>query len=81
MELWLNSNKSSEIAGDPLPQNADLQATRGYNSTEVQESSVSPETYGFKGYWTTSSPLMYQSVVLSVIDHELGLTTMARQIC
>ena len=56
MELWLNSNKSSEVAWDPLSQNADLQATRGYNTTEAQESSVSPETYGCKGYWTTSFP-------------------------
>ena len=46
------TNKSSEIPWDPIWQNADLQKTCRNNSTEVQERSVSSESYGCKGYWT-----------------------------
>ena len=46
------TNKSSEIPCDPLWQNADLQKTRGNNSTEVPERSASPKGCGCKGYWT-----------------------------
>ena len=46
------TNKSSEIPWDPIWQNADLQKTCWNNSTEVQERSVSPESYGCKGYCT-----------------------------
>ena len=58
---------------------ADLQATCGNNSTEVQERSVSPEGYGCIGRWTKPCmSLPCQSVVLGVTDYGLGLTTMAR---
>ena len=70
------TNKSPERPRRPLQHNADPQTTHGNNSTEVLEMPVSPEGYGCKGHRTSHLCLLYQSVVLSVIDYGLGLTTM-----
>ena len=55
-----------------------LQKTCGNNSTEVQKRSVSPEAMAAKGIEQRHLFLLYQSVVLSVIDYRLVLTTMAQ---
>ena len=60
--------------------NVDLQITRGNNSTEVQERPVSPvlKAWAANGIEQRHLFLLYQSVLLSVIDNGLGLTTVSQ---
>ena len=48
------------------------------HKTQVQERTVRVESHGFKRHRTTSSVPLYQSVILSVIDYGLGLTTLSQ---
>ena len=72
------THKQSQIPRDPLRRNADGQDAGRINKTQVQERTVLVERHASKGIEQCHLFLLYQSVILSVFDYGLGLTTLSQ---
>ena len=72
------THEQSQIPRDPLRQNAYVQDAGRINKTQVQKRTVHVKSHGFKGIEQRHLFLLYQSVILSVIDYGLGLTTLSQ---